>query len=44
MRIVELPLNPNLLRSVSTRSKWGEGSPMAKEELKEDDTISITSE
>jgi len=29
---------------MSTRSDWGEGSLSAKEDLKEDDTISITGE
>ena len=29
---------------MSTRSDWGEGSSSTKEELKEDDTISLTSE
>ena len=29
---------------MSTRSNWGEGSSYAKEELKKDDTISMTSE
>jgi len=31
-------------RSMSARSEWGEGSSAAKEEVKEDDTISMTSE
>jgi len=29
---------------MSTRSDWGEGSSSAEEELKEDDTVSMTSE
>jgi len=29
---------------MSARSEWGEGTSLAKEELKEDDTISMTSE
>jgi len=29
---------------MSTRSDWGEGSSSDKQELKEDDTVSITSE
>ena len=29
---------------MSTRSEWGEGSSSTKEELKEDDIISMTSE
>ena len=33
-----------LLRSMSTRSDWGEGSSSAKEEHKKDDIISMTSE
>ena len=35
---------PQLLRSMSTRSDWGEGSSSTKEELKEDDIISMLSE
>ena len=37
-------IKPQLLRSMSTRSEWGEGSSSPKEEIKEDDTISMTSE
>ena len=35
---------PQLLRSVSTRPEQGEGSSSTKEDLKEDDTISMISE
>ena len=35
---------PQLLRSMSTIPEWGAGSLLAKEELKQDDTISMTSE
>ena len=31
-------VKPQLLRSMSARSEWGEGSSSAKEETKEDDT------
>ena len=37
-------IKPQLLRSMSTRSEWEEGSSSARKELKEDDTISMTSE
>ena len=40
----KITITPQLLRSMSTRSNWGEGSSYAKEELKKDDTISMTSE
>ena len=40
----KITIKPQLLRSMSTRSVWGEGSSSPKEELKEDDTISIRSE
>ena len=40
----KITIKPQLLRTMSTRSKWGEGSSSAKEELKEDDTMSMTSE
>ena len=40
----KITIKPQLLRNMSVRSKWGEGSSSAKEERKEDDTISITSE
>jgi len=39
-----IPIKPQLLRSMSTRSKWGEGLSLAKEETKEDDTMSMASE
>jgi len=29
---------------MSTRSEWGEGSSLAKEDIKEDDTMSMASE
>ena len=35
---------PQLLRSISARSEWEEGSSSAKEDSKEDDTISMASE
>ena len=40
----KITIKSQLLRSMSARSQWGEGSSSAKEELKEDDTISMTSE
>ena len=40
----KITMKPQLLRSMSTRSDWEEGSSSAKEEIKEDDTISMTSE
>ena len=40
----ELIIKLQLLRSMSARSKWKKGTSSAKEELKEDDTISINSE
>ena len=40
----KITIKPQLLRSMSVRSKWGERSLPAKEELREDDTISMTSE
>ena len=40
----KVTIKPQLLRSMSTRSDWREGSSSAKEELKEDDTVSMTSE
>ena len=36
-------VKPQLLRSMSARLEWKEGSSSAKEELKQDDTISMTS-
>ena len=40
----KITIRPQLLRSMSTRSDWGEGSLSAKEELEEDDIVSMTSE
>jgi len=40
----KLNIKPQLLRSMSARSEWGEGSSSTKEEFKEDDIISITNE
>jgi len=40
----KITIKPQLLRSMSTRSDWGEGSLSAKEKFKEDDMISMTSE
>jgi len=40
----KITIKPQLLRSMSARSEWGEDSPSAKEEIKEDDTMSIASE
>ena len=40
----KITIKSQLLRSISTRSDWEEGSSSAKEELKEDDAISMTSE
>ena len=39
----KITIKPQLLRSMSTRSEWGEGSSSAREELKEYGTISMTS-
>ena len=39
----KLTIKPQLLRSMSARSKWGEGSSSAKEGIKEDDTMSVAS-
>ena len=36
-----MTIKPQLLRSMSTMSNWGEGSSSAKEEFKQDDTISM---
>ena len=40
----KITIKLQLLRSISARSEWGEGFSSAKEELKKDDTINITSE
>ena len=40
----KITIKPQLLRSMSTRSDWGEGPSSVKEELKEDDTNSMSSE
>ena len=40
----KITINPQLLRSMSARSEWREGSLSTKEELKEYDTISMTNE
>jgi len=40
----KITIKPQLLRSMSTRSEWGEGSSSAKEEHKENDAMSMTSE
>ena len=37
-------IKPQLLRSMSTRSEWGERSSSTKEQLKDDHRISITRE
>ena len=39
----KITIKPQLLRSMSTRSEWGEGSSSAKEENKEDDAMSVAS-
>ena len=39
----KIMIKPQLLRSMSARSEWGEGSSSAKEEIR-DDTMSMTSE
>ena len=39
----KITIKPQLFRSMSTRSDLEEGSSSAKEELKEDDTVSMTS-
>ena len=41
--IRKMTIKPQLLRSMSTRSEWGEGSSSAKD-VKEDDTMSMASE
>ena len=40
----KITIKPQLLRSMSTISEWGERSSSTKEEIKEDDIISMTSE
>ena len=40
----KITIKYQLLRNMSTRSNWEEWSSSAKEELKENDTISVTSE
>jgi len=40
----KITIKPQLLRSISARSEWGEGSSSAKEDSKEDDTMSMASE
>jgi len=40
----KITIKPQLLRSMSTRLDWEEGSSSAKEEIKEDDTMSMASE
>ena len=37
----KITIKPQLLRSMSARSKWGEGSSSTKEDLQEDDTMSM---
>jgi len=40
----KITIKPQLLRSMSARLDWGEGSSSTKEEIKEDDTMSIASQ
>jgi len=40
----KITIKPQLLKSMSTKSEWGEGSSSAKEENKEDDAMSVASE
>ena len=40
----KITIKPQLLRSMSARSEWGEGSSSAKEENKDDDAMSMASE
>jgi len=40
----KITIKPQLLKSMSVRLEWGKGSSSTKEDLKEDDTISMTSE
>ena len=40
----KITIKPQLLRTMSARSKQGEGSSSAKEKPKEDDIMSMTSE
>ena len=40
----KITIKPQLLRSMSIRLDWRNGSSSVKEELKEDDTVSMTSE
>ena len=44
MRMKKITIKPQLLRSMSARSEWEEGSSSAKEDIKEDDTMSTASE
>ena len=40
----KITIKSQLLRSISVRLEWGVGSSTSKEELREDDTISMTNE
>jgi len=40
----KITIKPQLLRSMSASSEWGEGSSSAKEEIKENDTMTMASE
>ena len=40
----KITIKPQLLRNMSARSEWGEGSSSAKEDIKEDDIMSMVSE
>jgi len=40
----KITMKPQLLRSMSAKSEWREGSSSANEDIKEDDTMSMASE
>ena len=40
----KISIKPQLWRSMSGKSEWGEGSLSIKEDIKEDDTMSMASE
>jgi len=40
----KITIKPQLLRTMSARLEWGKCSSLAKEEIKEDDTMSMASE
>ena len=40
----KITIKPQLLRRMSAKSEWEEGSSSAKEDVKNDDTMSMASE